>query len=404
MDNSYDQAALDSFINSVFCAKSYEASASIALDYSNATAGACSALLKLPDGFSRQAVDRWVDELPDNSTPAYLGLPSTAENQLQSYKGISLLGNLGTLLESELTTEMTNSNANVVTIETNKTSDDRSHLAYLAETIVMWKNSLPADDVVKRLAATDLYLGSDSTASPIQRAIYREIGQGSSLLQLVYSDIQIVYSYCVDSAVKTTNRSRVLLASFRKGAVPTHWKAEMMAANSSLNTFISDLSARSKALDEYLSGGNVEISSSTQFWLGGTFYPEAFITATRQHTAQSNGWSLEELELFLDINISDVADASSGCDVVLRGLTLENASWREGSLLFDSELRNRLQPSRLRWRRHQDVLSEIERSVCVPVYLTESRKILVSEVRLVMVAEVPPHALAQRGVAIILSG
>ena len=35
-------------------------------------------------------------------------------------------------------------------------------------------------------------------------------------------------------------------------------------------------------------------------WAGGLFFPEAFLTATRQTTAQKNEWSLEELVIVVD--------------------------------------------------------------------------------------------------------
>ena len=36
---------------------------------------------------------------------------------------------------------------------------------------------------------------------------------------------------------------------------------------------------------------------SANVWLGGLFSPEAYVTASRQHVAQENKWSLEELQL-----------------------------------------------------------------------------------------------------------
>ena len=151
----------------------------------------------------------------------------------------------------------------------------------------------------------------------------------------------------------------------------------------------------------------MSVSPSTSHWLGGMFSPEAFITATRQQTAQSKGWSLEELELFLDVNIDggmSIGGSDEAVDTILRGLVLENATWAEGTLRFSSDLRCRLSSSLLRWRRRQDTAGELEKSVIVPVYLSESRKTLVTEVRLVLSVEVPRLVLAQRGVAIVLSG
>lgn len=62
--------------------------------------------------------------------------------------------------------------------------------------------------------------------------------------------------------------------------------------------WIADLARRLSQLDG-IAGmdnlGNIEV------WLGGLFYPEAYITATRQAVAHRKQWSLETLSLRLDI-------------------------------------------------------------------------------------------------------
>ena len=42
-------------------------------------------------------------------------------------------------------------------------------------------------------------------------------------------------------------------------------------------------------------------SSSVVYWLGGMVAPDAFLAATRQVTAHTHGWSLEDLELHLEV-------------------------------------------------------------------------------------------------------
>ena len=45
----------------------------------------------------------------------------------------------------------------------------------------------------------------------------------------------------------------------------------------------------------------IVVLQKEEVWLGGTFCPEAYITATRQHVAQANTWSLEQLHLHIAI-------------------------------------------------------------------------------------------------------
>lgn len=66
----------------------------------------------------------------------------------------------------------------------------------------------------------------------------------------------------------------------------------------SVSEWIPNLARRLVQLNE-IAGldnlGNVEV------WLGGLFFPEAYITATRQAVAHRKRWSLETLTMRLDI-------------------------------------------------------------------------------------------------------
>lgn len=96
-------------------------------------------------------------------------------------------------------------------------------------------------------------------------------------------------SYCVGD-IKTTNWIRTLVSCITKGTVPTPWlnlSAHTVGVTVPLAAWIADLSARIRGLDRY----KVMLASPStgltgQFWLGGMFSPESFITAIRQQTAQ----------------------------------------------------------------------------------------------------------------------
>jgi hypothetical protein len=55
-----------------------------------------------------------------------------------------------------------------------------------------------------------------------------------------------------------------------------------------LATWIADLGARARALSRYkpLLVSPSPSAAAVQFWVGGMFAPESFITATRQYSAQ----------------------------------------------------------------------------------------------------------------------
>ena len=82
-----------------------------------------------------------------------------------------------------------------------------------------------------------------------------------------------------------------MLQSLIKGAVPKIWMSEYLIWKSiSVSLWIADLAKRVRSLEKYKVFVSDPLPSkfSGSYWLGGLFYPEAFITATRQIVAQVN--------------------------------------------------------------------------------------------------------------------
>jgi dynein heavy chain 1, cytosolic len=114
-------------------------------------------------------------------------------------------------------------------------------------------------------------------------------------------------AYC-KGEVKATNALRELLGSLRRGLVPASWRGLYVSRGSGggsgamgLGEWMTDLLSRSQTLCSKYAGAIAALtgagSSGTggscsaelmrcRFWVGGMFTPEAFVTATRQQTAQ----------------------------------------------------------------------------------------------------------------------
>jgi len=385
IDNPFDQAALDSFINTVFCPENYGANTAIASEV--VASGDTSPLVTLPDRIGREYFYEWVDCLPDKNSPSWLGLPVTAENQLQSLMGQRILSHIsvvqGVLDDAE----------HVSTTE----GDVKPQLMSMCETLSIWLNALPGEDLIPVL---DVALSYDVCSTPLERYLAREVHRGRSVLQKVRQDIHAVRSYC-DGRVKATNYSRSLLHSFSKGLVPIQWKQQYITAqNISVGAWITDLANRCEQLRDYTAyfDQKSRISVRIPFWLGGMFSPEAFITATRQNTAQEYKWSLEELELYLDIGEEEVEGVH---DTVISKLLLESAMWiPQDGLQLSSEIQCRLPASRLRWRRRCD--RPHTEYMTLPVYMNEMRSSLVVEVLVPQPPNIPRYVWAQRGVGLIM--
>ena len=65
-----------------------------------------------------------------------------------------------------------------------------------------------------------------------------------------------------------------------------------------VSEWISNFARRLAQLDNIATLDNL---NNVEVWLGGLFFPEAYITATRQAVAHRKRWSLETLRLELDI-------------------------------------------------------------------------------------------------------
>jgi dynein heavy chain 1 len=82
------------------------------------------------------------------------------------------------------------------------------------------------------------------------------------------------------------------------GTIPDHWRRYKVGKALAVSGWIADLSRRLAQLDNIAGLDNL---NNVEVWLGGLFFPEAYITATRQAVAHRKKWSLETLHLRLDI-------------------------------------------------------------------------------------------------------
>lgn len=117
------------------------------------------------------------------------------------------------------------------------------------------------------------------------------------------------------------------------------------------------------------------------------------------YTIQSNHWSLEELELYLEIGENEVHGSEGS---VVEGLFLECADWtpERGLETKTSSASCRLPPSRLMWRRRSDRPSG--NYLTFPIYLSETRTSLVVEILLLTPDHIPSYVWSQRGVCFIM--
>jgi dynein heavy chain 1 len=147
----------------------------------------------------------------------------------------------------------------------------------------------------------------------------------------------------------------------------------------SVSGWIADLARRLAQLDHIAGLDNL---NNVEVWLGGLFFPEAYITATRQAVAHRKKWSLETLNLRLDIErVNDpsafIVDGEKFQYVryvkahFLAGLSLEGAAWATDKLVLNDGETVRLSASQVRWVQVDE--SSKSNLVNLPVYLNSDR-------------------------------
>lgn len=174
---------------------------------------------------------------------------------------------------------------------------------------------------------------------------------------------------------------------FLQGTIPDHWRRYKVNKSMAVSGWIANLGRRLAQLDNIAGLDNL---SNVEVWLGGLFFPEAYITATRQAVAHRKKWSLETLHLRLDIErVNDptafIVDGSystlhavvtyRSCSRFFAGLALEGASWSTDKLVLSDGEAVRLNPSQIRWVQADESTSSQEPNnlVNLPVYLNGDR-------------------------------
>ena len=272
----------------------------------------------------------------------------------------------------------------------------RAQRNQLVETLSKWIKLVQGDNNLDKITSVSKKLQEVSTV--IGRTLLREVQHGAKVLSLVLNDLLAMKSYA-SGETKLTNAVRDLLSCYRTGTIPTHWRSMYAVANNvPLVSWIEDLAGR---LEHLLGYGNALQVPNFSFTIGRMFTPEAFIIATRQQTAQVNKWSLEDLELYLDIN-GDHLHSKSSHDTMVEGLILQGASWNENQkqIVFSDELRHTLPLSSLKWRLKTSKPSAS--TTTIPIYINENRKQLISQVIVSTQSGILTHQWAQRSVAFIL--
>jgi len=246
---------------------------------------------------------------------------------------------------------------------------------------------------------------ADSIKDPLFRFYERETTVGAKLLSDVRQDLVNVLAVC-EGELKQTNRMRDLLSTLVQGRTFKAWLRYVVPEGLPVAQWIADFSLRIKQLVDIVKHVAAGKSlAELRVWIGGLFVPEAFITATRQAVAQSNGWALERLVLQMDVRAGDgdmPADRKNAFFVT--GLRIEGATvnGRVCQLVESAFTTHKL--ALLRWILGDDTPGQPQKSeVNLALYLNTTRANLINVVGFAPEQGVDESVYYRRGVAMMCS-
>ncbi|RDB29164.1 Cytoplasmic dynein 1 heavy chain 1 [Hypsizygus marmoreus] len=344
IDSDFDQRILDAFVDGLFTPAAYN------VDFSLVPSHSGSQLLEAPDGTKMDHFLSWVQALPDREPPSWLSLPPTAERVIAIAQGNELLGQLRKMrMLADDDEDATPTDAAKA-----QTSQQPAWMRTLLERCREWLNQLPSQFNTLAKQTGD--------SEPLYRLFSREGAIGRRLLDQVRKDLADVVKVC-QGELKQTNHLRTLMSSLTKGTIPTDWRRYKVHKAMAVSGWIADFARRLAQLDGIASMDNL---NNVEVWLGGLFFPEAYITATRQAVAHRKKWSLETLSLRLDIE--RVSDPGA---FIIDGLALEGAAWATDRLVLNDGEGVRLNSSQIRWVQADEASQD--GLVNLPVYLNNDR-------------------------------
>ncbi|KAF9498186.1 dynein heavy chain protein 1 [Pleurotus eryngii] len=345
VDSEFDQRILDAFVDGLFTASAYD------VDFALVPSLGRDEVLGIPDGTKMEHFLTWVHGLPDREPPSWLSLPPTAERVIAIAQGNELLGKLRKM--RMLTDD--DDGATVSGPSKAESSQQPAWMRTLYERCREWLGVLPTK-------FNTLTSQNAESQDPLYRLFAREGFIGRKLLDQVQKDLSDVTKVC-QGDLKQTNHLRTLMSTLTKGTIPDHWRRYKVNKAMTASGWVSDFARRLSQLDT-ISG--LENLANVEVWLGGLFFPEAYITATRQAVAHRKRWSLETLHMRLDIERVNDPEA-----FIINGLALEGAAWVSDRLELNDGAAVRLNASQIRWVQVDP--SSNENLVNLPVYLNADR-------------------------------
>ncbi|KAL3100094.1 hypothetical protein niasHS_000705 [Heterodera schachtii] len=269
IDNDFDQVLLNTLLDKLFTSNAFDTDY-ILIENIGGKA------LNMPGKMnSKDDLINWVTDIKALQTPDWIGLPNNADKVLIAERGKEFIRKMIKMSDDELAYEADD-------LERNKQAP--TWMVQFSGQCESWLHDLPQQ--LQRLRRT-----KENVRDPLFLFFEREINLGARLLSDIRRDLNELLSICRGDQ-KQNNHSRELIAALVKKRVPDNWLQFSVPKDVTLLEWMRDFVQRMEQLKRLSLSENLR---NEEVWLGGLFFPEAYITATSQLIAQTNGWSLEQM-------------------------------------------------------------------------------------------------------------
>jgi dynein heavy chain 1 len=374
IDNEFDSQLMDGFLEATFSADAF-GEFPLVKDETES--------IMMPENTTRAKVQEWIQQLPENDSPIWLGLPGSAETMLREVEGTTMLRNL---LSIQNVTYDDEAESKVVgQSRPNEKANEGipKWITELKDVIAGFLKQLPESCPVTQEDGSHL--------GPVQRCLKREALKISRLLKQIRKELDECFQVALGKE-RPTVQNRELMRLLAADTIPPTWRKYPVHLNS-CRLWIKDLTRRVKQLIDFHDQPLNKLLANV--WIGGLCDPPAYFTATRQATAQANKWALEQLDLVVLLKNEE----KKGLEFEVTGMSIDGAKLESGVLAATSQISSELPLMRFKWVLKTEIKKDAGQAN-IPVYLNSTRAQLLAHVTIPTPPGKPSRLWYQRGVAL----
>lgn len=126
--------------------------------------------------------------------------------------------------------------------------------------------------------------------------LVQEASRYNRLLAVIHTSLDALVLALGGEAVTTAGLEETL-ACILSNRVPSQWSERAYPSLKPLTSWIEDLTARTRLLDDWCARGGLP----SVLWISGLFFPQSFLTAAKQDYARKFGYPIDQVDLLAEV-------------------------------------------------------------------------------------------------------